>query len=71
MTFPTADGSKDILAGDMVFLDVDTSDGSLQADGYKVLAFGANGVDIQVKTLDNKVTTWLTTMQIMQVWRAV
>lgn len=72
MIFPIAGGvSKDILVGDMVFLTVDTSDGDVQADSYRVLAFGANGLDIQVKTMDNKVTEWMTTTQIIQVWRAV
>jgi hypothetical protein len=71
MIFPTAVGSKDILVNDMVFITVDTSDGDIRADSYKVLALGSNGVDLQVKTMDNKVTEWLTTTQIIQVWRAV
>jgi hypothetical protein len=70
--FPITGGSKDILVGDLVFLDVKTTaDGDLLADSYRVLAFGSNGKDIQVRTMDNQATMWLTTSQIMQVWRAV
>lgn len=67
--------SKDILVGDQVVLTPDGMDDlgtDLNADGtygYKVMAFDAAAVNLQVQI--KGVPTWLTASQITSVWRKI
>lgn len=62
---------KFILINDFVFVSQDTSTGDFQAEGFNVIGYDSDGTNLKVKTLDGLSITWLTSTQIVKVWRAV